>query len=80
VSSVVCLGVVFLCVALQALAYERGVWLRANRWTDAYVRDILDRRPYPAWSPVDVDFRLALYQWLGWKVNVWAFGERYLGL
>lgn len=78
VSSVVSLAVVFLLVALEAVRYEREIWLRPNRWTDAYLRDIVDRRPYPWWCPVDADFRLAALEWVKWKVNVWAFGERYL--
>ncbi|KAH8907965.1 hypothetical protein BR93DRAFT_926996 [Coniochaeta sp. PMI_546] len=78
VSSAVSLMVVFFAIALRALMYEREIWLRPNRWTDAYLRDIVDQRPYPWWSPVDVDFRLAALEWIGWKANVLAFGERYL--
>lgn len=78
VSSVVSLMIVFLVVTLQALMYEREGWMRANSWTAAYGRDIMDQRPYPWWSPLDVDFRLVVRQWIGWKVNALVFGESML--
>ncbi|KAB5562874.1 hypothetical protein GE09DRAFT_762891 [Coniochaeta sp. 2T2.1] len=78
VSSVISLVVVFTVIALQAVMYEREVWVRANSWTAAYVRDIIERQPYPWWSPVQVDFRLAVMDWVGWWVNAWAFPERWV--
>lgn len=78
VSSVVSLMVVFLLIALEVVRYERETWLQANRWTDAYLRDVIDRRPYPWWSPIDVDVRLAALEWSKWKMNVLAFGQKYV--
>jgi hypothetical protein len=78
VSSVVSLAVVFLFIALDAVRHEREIWVGANRWTAAYVRDLVDGDGrYPWWSPVDVDFRLSAMEWFRWKGNVWALGKRY---
>ena len=79
VSSAVSLAIVFLIVALDTVRYERELWVRPNAgFTAAYVRDIVERRPYPWWSPVDVDLRLAVVEWARRKGNAVAFGERYV--
>lgn len=78
VGSVVTLGVVYVVFVLQAVAHERGVWMRSDRWTEAYLADVVAQEPYPWWSPLDVDFRLAAREWMGWKANAVVFGGRYL--
>ena len=72
------LAAVFAWLALVAVAFERGIWVEENGgWRMAYVADIVERRPYPAWSPVEVDFRLLTVGWVGRGLNRVFFPERY---
>ncbi|KAL2183298.1 hypothetical protein L209DRAFT_758814 [Thermothelomyces heterothallicus CBS 203.75] len=44
-----------------AVTVERRIWVGDNDWRFAYVLDVTSGRPlpYPGWSPLRVDFRLA---------------------
>ncbi|KAK3935616.1 hypothetical protein QBC46DRAFT_397137 [Diplogelasinospora grovesii] len=73
VSTAVALAFAFTALAYIAVSVERAIWLEANQWRAAYLRDILERRPYPAWSPFDIDFRL-LYEPAWSHFRVWVHG------
>ncbi|KAK0633259.1 hypothetical protein B0T14DRAFT_491466 [Immersiella caudata] len=63
-------------LAAQAVRVERRIWLGRNNWRGAYLKDIEATVPYPAWWPVEVDFRLAVEPLLGPLVElvyVWMF-------
>jgi hypothetical protein len=78
-SAAVSSTIVFTLFAFVAVEYERRIWLEANNWRVAYLRDIMTRSPYPGWSPVEVDFGLvtsAVIR-LGAWMNRLLFPDRY---
>ncbi|KAK0729822.1 hypothetical protein B0H67DRAFT_547900 [Lasiosphaeris hirsuta] len=59
-------------LAATAVRFERGIWVHANDWRHAYLRDIYDKAPYPGWSPLgEVDYRLAVDPMVLWAQQVW---------
>lgn len=58
----------FTLLTYAAVEVERRVWLGDNDWRFAYVLDITSGKPlpYPAWSPVLVDYRLAVDPVMEW--------------
>jgi len=71
------LATVFVALLFFAVEYERRIWLGDNDWRTAYLRDVLGQKPYPGWSPVEVDFRLLTVDWLDKGLNRLLFPERY---
>ncbi|KAK4145694.1 uncharacterized protein C8A04DRAFT_10390 [Dichotomopilus funicola] len=64
----------FTLITYVAVEVERRVWLGDNDWRFAYVLDITSGKPlpYPAWSPVLVDYRLAMdpvKEWLAQRLH-----------
>ncbi|KAK3298370.1 uncharacterized protein B0H64DRAFT_453629 [Chaetomium fimeti] len=61
VSTTILLATAYLWLTYVAVTVERRIWVGSNDWRFAYVRDLTSGRPppYPAWSPVSVDYRLA---------------------
>jgi hypothetical protein len=63
VTSVLFLMVAYLVIASEAVTAERIAWTTPNRFRAAYAADLLDHRPYPGWSPINVDYRLVVRDW-----------------
>ncbi|KAK3365237.1 hypothetical protein B0T24DRAFT_639609 [Lasiosphaeria ovina] len=60
VGSALSLGAAFTMLAFLAVREERNLWIQATDWRFAYLGDIYRAKPYPDWSPINVDFRLLL--------------------
>ncbi|KAK4246687.1 hypothetical protein C7999DRAFT_41925 [Corynascus novoguineensis] len=66
-------------LAYVAVTVERRIWVGDNDWRFAYVLDLTSGAPlpYPGWSPLRVDFRLATHPawaWFGEGVHsLWAW-------
>ncbi|KAH6855090.1 hypothetical protein B0I37DRAFT_423181 [Chaetomium sp. MPI-CAGE-AT-0009] len=63
VSTAILLFAAYLLLTYVAVTVERRIWLGDNDWRSAYVRDLTGGGPppYPAWSPLGVDYRLATH-------------------
>jgi hypothetical protein len=78
VTSALFLLFVYMMVASQGLMAEREMWTGRNNFRASYARGLMDGRPYPGWSPVEVDWRFVVREWCngvlflreGWTTNV----------
>lgn len=60
---------VWFSVLMIAITEERRLWLAANPRTATYMRGLRHRKPYPRWSPFEVDYAL-LDPGIDW-LSVW---------
>lgn len=63
------LALAWFSVSMIAISEERRLWLAANPRTASYMRGLRYRKPYPWWSPFEVDYAL-LEPGFDW-VSIW---------